>query len=82
MEWWIWITRFIIQDCFEYILKKLGQNIDNSSIRVYVHKIENRITFKIKTAYYLEPLTSETMKLLGIIENKITKDQSDENVQI
>ena len=63
-------------------MKKLGQNIDNSSIRVYVHKIENRITFKMKTAYYLEPLTPETMKLLAIIENKITKDQSDENVQI
>ena len=53
-----------IQDYFEYILKKHGENIDNTSIRIYVNKIENRISFKIKTGYYLELLTSETMKLL------------------
>ena len=28
-----------------------------------MNKIENRITFKIKTGYYLERLTPETMKL-------------------
>ena len=43
-----------IQDYFEYILKEHGENIDNSSIRMYVNKIENRIRFKIKTEYYLE----------------------------
>ena len=37
------------RDYFEYILKKHGENTDNPSIRVYVNKIENRITFKIKT---------------------------------
>ena len=37
-----------IQDCFEYILKKHNENIDNPSIRIYVNKFENRITFKIK----------------------------------
>ena len=31
---------------------------------MYVNKIENRITFKIKTGYYLELLTPEAMKLL------------------
>ena len=31
---------------------------------IYVNKIENRITFKIKTGYYLELLTPQTMKLL------------------
>ena len=30
-----------------------------------MNEIENRITFKIKTGYYLELLTTETMKLLG-----------------
>ena len=69
-----------IQDYFEYILKKHGENIDNPSIRIYVNKIENRITFKIKTGYYLELLTPETMKLLGSTENKITKDKNGENV--
>ena len=38
-----------IQDYFEYILKKHGQKTDNPSIRIYVKKIENRITFRIKT---------------------------------
>ena len=37
-----------IQDYFEYILKKHGENTNKSSIQIYVNKIENRITFKIK----------------------------------
>ena len=40
-----------IQDCFEFILEKHGQNIDEPSIEIYVNKIENRITFKIKDGY-------------------------------
>ena len=68
-----------IQDYFEYILKKHGENIDNTSIRIYVNKIENRISFKIKTGYYLELLTSETMKLVGSNENEIIKDKNGEN---
>ena len=51
-----------IQDYFEYILKKHSENVDNPSIRIYVNKIENRITFKIKSGYYLELLKPETMK--------------------
>ena len=51
-----------IQDYFEHILKKHSENIDNPSIRIYVNKIENRITFKIKTGYYLELLTPEIMQ--------------------
>ena len=53
---------------------------DNPSIKIYVNKIENRITFKMKTGYYLELLTPETMKLLGSIKNNITKDENGENV--
>ena len=60
-----------IQDYFEYTLKKHNENVDNPSIRIYVNKIENRITFKIKNGYYLELLTPETMKLLGSTESKI-----------
>ena len=69
-----------IQDCFEYIFKKHGENVDNPSIQTFVDKIENRITFKIKDRYTLELLTKETMKLLGSTENKITKNENDENV--
>ena len=43
-----------IQDYFEYILKKHNENIDNPSIKIYVNKIENRITFKIKKGYHRE----------------------------
>ena len=49
-------------------------------MQIYVNKIENRITLKIKTGYSLELLTKETMKLLGISKNKITKDKNGENV--
>ena len=69
-----------IQDYFEYILKKQSESVDNPSIRIYVNKIENRITFKIKNGYYLELLTPETMKLLGSTKRKITKDKNGENV--
>ena len=69
-----------IQDYFEYILKKHSENVDNPSIRIYVNKIENRITFTIKDGYYLARLTPETMKLLGITKSKITKDKNGENV--
>ena len=63
-----------IQDYFEYILIKHGEKTINPSIRMYINKTENRITFKIKSAYYLELLTPETMKLLGNTKSKITKD--------
>ena len=69
-----------IQDYFEYILKKHGEDIDKPSVQIYVNKIENRVTFKIKNGYSLELLTPETMKLLGSTENKITKDKISENV--
>ena len=67
-----------IQDYFEYILKKNGENTDNPSMKIYAKNIENRITFK--TGYNLELLTRGTMKLLGNIKNKITKDKNGENV--
>ena len=47
---------------------------------MYINRIENRITFKIKTGYYLELLTVETMKLLQNTEKKVTKDKTGENV--
>ena len=47
---------------------------------IYVNNIDNRIKFKIKTWYYLELLTPETMKLLGSTKSKINKDKNSENV--
>ena len=69
-----------VQDYFEYILIKLGEAIDKPSVKTYVNKIENRITFKIKNGHTLELLTPETMKLLGSTQNKITKEKNGENV--
>ena len=37
-----------IQDYFEDILKKHGENIDNPSVKVYVNKIENVLHSKLK----------------------------------
>ena len=69
-----------IQYYFEYILKKHEEDIDKPPVLIYVNKIENRVTFKIKNGYSLELLTGETMKLLGSAKNKITTDENDENV--
>ena len=51
------------------------EKINNSSMRIYVNKIENRITSKIKTGYHLELLIPEKMELLGSTTNKTTKDK-------
>ena len=69
-----------IQDYFEYILKKYVEDIDKPSVQIYINKIENRVTFKIKNGYSLELLTPETMKLLGSTKNKITKGKNGDNV--
>ena len=63
-----------IQDYFEYILKKHGENADNPSIKltIWLH-----LNLKMDS---LELLTTETTKLLGSTENIITKDQNGENV--
>ena len=87
MGWIIWITWWIIF-CIRYsrlfwvYLKKTWrkEKIDNPSVRIYVNKIENRITSKTITGYYLELSSPETMKLLEISKSKITKDENGENV--
>ena len=59
-----------IQDYFEYILKKHGESVDNPSVQIYVNKIENRVTFKIKNECSLELLPSETMNYLEVLRMK------------
>ena len=61
-------------------MKKHETVTDNPSIRIYINKIENRLTFKIKTGYYLNLLTPEGMKLLGSTESKITKNENVESM--
>ena len=50
---------------------------DNPPLKIYVNKIENMITFKIKTKYCL--LTLQTIKLLGSTKSNIIKDKYGKN---
>ena len=69
-----------IQDYFGYIIRKHKKFTNNPPVTIYVNKIENRITFKIKTGYYLQLLMPQTMKLLGSTKNKTTKDKDGKNI--
>ena len=57
-----------IQDYIKYIIKKHDTLSTNSSIHIYINKI-NRLVFKIKSGYKLEFQTSETKKLFGSTKN-------------
>ena len=85
MEQRIWIAWWIIfyirySRLFWIYIKKHAEKIFNPSIRIYINKIENRTTFKIKTGYYLELSTPETIKLLASTRSKMPKDKNDEDV--
>ena len=86
MAWRIWINWWVIFYIrysilfWVYFTKKHGEETDNPAIRIYVNKIENRITFKIKTRYYLDVLTPETMELLGSTKSKIANNKNGKNV--
>ena len=54
----------VIQEYFEYIIKKHETFTENPPVQIYPNKIKNRIVFKIKTGYKLNSLTPETMRLL------------------
>ena len=70
----------IFKIIFEYILKEHGENIDKPSVQIYVNKIENRITFKIKDGCSLELTKIQNNKITGTTKSKITKDKNGENV--
>ena len=81
----IWITWWIIffirySRLFWVYNQKHGKLTNNPPIRIYVNKIENKITFTIKTKYYLKFLTPETMKLLESTQNTVTKNENGENI--
>ena len=65
-----------IKDCFEYILrKKHGEKTDNPSIKVYVNKIENRITFKMKRILS-QTFNAWNNEITWSNKSKITKDEN------
>ena len=49
-------------------------------IRIYVNKMKNMITLRIKIGYCLKLLMPEMTKLLGSTKSKITKDKNGGNV--
>ena len=68
-----------IPDYYKYIIKKHETVADNPPIRISVNQ-KKRVTFKIKTGYYLELLTPEMMKLLGSTGSKITNNKNGKTV--
>ena len=75
----------ILYQIFKIILniffKKHGEKTNNPSIWIYINKVENKVTFKIKTENRnLETLIPEAMKLLGRTKNKITKNKNGQTV--
>ena len=63
------------------IFKKIhGEKTDNSLLKIYANKIENKITFQFKWLCYLKLLTPKTIKLLEDTKNKITKNENGENI--
>ena len=67
-----------IQDYFEFIIKKHETLAEKPPVQIYLHKIKNRIVFKIKTGYKLELLTPGTIRLLGSAKKDVHKDKSGE----
>ena len=67
----------VIFQIFNTVLSISSKNVPPTYI--LPKRIENIISIKIKSGYYLEFLSPETMEFLKNIENKITKDKNDEN---
>ena len=60
-------------------LKNHGEKTDDPSIRIYINKMENKISLKTNTEYYLKLLSPETMELLGSTIRKMTDDEKGED---
>ena len=65
---------------FDHIIKKHWEKTDDSPTRISVNKVETRITFRIKTEYYLDALMPEVIKLPGSTKSKTIKYKNDKNV--
>ena len=63
----LWISVSDIQDYFEYIFKKRGEDIDKPSVQTYVKILKIELHLKLKMGIVL--------KLLGTIKNKMTKEK-------
>ena len=75
-----WLVSQIFKIILTYIIKIHETLIDDLPKQMYINRIKNRITFKIKTGCYFELFTPETMELLQNTEKKVTKYKTGENV--
>ena len=57
-------------------LKNYIENTATPSIRIYINKMENRITFKIKKLNHIELLMPKKVKLLGSTKTKIKNGEN------
>ena len=60
--------------------KYIETEADNPPIRIYVNKLNNQVTFRIKIGYCFKLLTPETTKLLRSNKSKITKKKNGKNM--
>ena len=60
-----------IDNYFQFIVEKHTKD-RKDDIKIYVNKIDNRVTFKLKSGVTLELMTPETQKLLGSSLKTIT----------
>ena len=62
------------------LFKKHETIADVSPVLIYVHEVNNRIVFKIKSGYKLELLSKETVRLLESSADTIDGDKNSELV--
>ena len=67
-----------INDYFQFIIKKHTNEEDG--LKVYINKIQNRITFKLKTGWSLTLMTQQTQTLMGSKEKTINSSKNGELV--
>ena len=65
-----------IQDCIEYIIKKIETLTKIPPIHIYINRINNRLIFIINDGHKLDLQTPETMKLFGSIKRLIDKTKN------
>ena len=85
MGWRVWTAQWILfhsrySRLIWYIIRKNETITDKPQVQIYVNRIQNRVTFEIKSGHYIQFLTPKSMKLLWSTEEKITKDKNSENV--
>ena len=83
LVWFTWWIAFYIRYSrifWVYLKKNMKKRLEKNLVKrliilqkINVNKIGKRITFKIKTEYYLELLTTEEMKLLRGTKSKINE---------